>query len=114
MKKYAALCCYYGEWPNYFQFWLTSCSHNINIDFYLVTDIDTTLYIVPSNVIFIKQSFDELKFLITEKFRNLGGISLDKPYKLCDFKTAYGYIFENLCDITQSGIDTLYRFRRCI
>lgn len=99
MKKYAALCCYFGKWPNYFQFWLTSCSYNIGIDFYLVTDIDTTPYTIPSNVRFIKKSFSEVKLLIEEKFDILtgrGGVSLEKPYKLCDFKTAYGYIFEDL------------------
>lgn len=100
MKKYAALCCYFGKWPNYFQFWLTSCAYNPDIDFFFVTDIDTKQYTIPNNVKFIKKSFDELKLLIQQKFNNLthkgGGVFLDRPYKLCDFKTAYGYIFEDI------------------
>lgn len=59
-KQYATLTCYYGHWPNYFQFWLTSCKYNTGIDFFLVTDIDIEDYYVPQNVIIIRMTFNEL------------------------------------------------------
>lgn len=38
-------------------------------------------------------TFSELTALISSKFDFT--ISLERPYKLCDYKPAYGYIFEN-------------------
>jgi len=93
--KYSALCCYFGQWPNYFQFWLKSCSYNTGIHFILVSDIPTEGYDVPENVQIFKKSFAEVQTLVAQKFPEIT-ISLDRPYKLCDFKTAYGYIFADL------------------
>lgn len=75
-KKYAALCCYFGQWPNYFQFWLTSCSYNQGIDFFLVTDIEVKGYKIPDNVIVVNKTFLRCKQLIINKIQpilNRGG-----------------------------------------
>lgn len=93
--KYAALCCYFGQWPSYFQFWLKSCSYNDKIDFYLVSDISTDGYEVPENVRIVKKSFSQIQERVQTKFPEIN-VSIERPYKLCDFKTAYGYIFEDL------------------
>lgn len=93
--QYAAVCCYFGQWPEYFQFWLKSCSYNDKIDFYLVSDIPTNGYEVPENVHIVTKTFAQVQELVRTKFPEIS-VSLDRPYKLCDFKTAYGYIFEDL------------------
>lgn len=93
--KYSAICCYFGTWPNYFQHWLDSCKTNTDVTFILVTDIPTESYRVPLNIIFEKKSFAEVQEKIRSKFSNLE-VSIEKPYKLCCFKAAYGYIFDDL------------------
>lgn len=95
MKQYSALCCYFGKWPNHFQAWLSSCKYNVGIDFYLVTDISASGFDVPHNVHIVEMSFAEVVQLVRSKFPNVE-ISLSTPYKLCDFKTAYGYIFDHI------------------
>ena len=97
MPRYAALCCYFGQWPSHFQFWLESCRHNVAIDFLLVTDIPTEGFAVPANVRVVPMSFAEVQAIIGHKFPEIVA-AVDRPYKLCDFKTAYGYIFDDLFD----------------
>lgn len=93
MTKYSGICCYFGQWPAHFRWWLNSCRYNADITFLLVTDIPLEGYAVPENVRVIRKSFAEVCALIASKFPEIE-VSLDRPYKLCDFKTAYGYIFQ--------------------
>ena len=97
-KQYAAVGCYYGKWPNYFQFWLTSCSYNPTIDFFLVTDINTEGYSIPPNVHIVRMEFCALvkKIRSAITLPNGKAISCVRPYKLCDFRVAYGHIFRNI------------------
>ena len=90
--KVAFLIPYYGAFPNYFNLWLHSASNNPNFDFIFFSDIDCSSYAFPSNVQVNPIPFDALKTKIQDKFDF--EICLDDPYKLCDFKPAYGYIFE--------------------
>lgn len=57
----------------------------------IITD-DLTCYEYPENVKVVIHTFEEIKDLIQSKFDF--AISLEKPYKLCDFRPAYGYIFQ--------------------
>lgn len=111
MPRYSAVCCYFGHWPSTFACWLRSCSYNKEIDFWLVTDIPTDGYVIPANVRLLRVTFEELRKRIIQKFPDIK-VSLDRPYKLCDFKTAYGYIFEEeLRDYDYWGmydIDTIW------
>lgn len=88
-------CCfiipYFGNLPENFQIFLDSCAYNEDFTWMIFTD-DNTNYNYPENVIKIYMKFDTLKELIQSKFDF--PIFLDKPYKLCDYKPAYGYIFE--------------------
>lgn len=93
--KYSAICCYFGQWPTHFQFWLDSCSHNKNITFFLISDISVDRFVVPLNVVILKHSFSDIQGRIRSKFPDLD-ISINTPYKLCCFKAAYGYIFEDI------------------
>lgn len=81
---------YFGSFPNYFPFWLESCAYNTNISWMLITDNKCEK--LPSNVHLINMTFDELRIFIQSKFDF--PISLETPYKLCDFKPCYGHIFK--------------------
>lgn len=95
MNRYAALCCYYGRWPEHFPFWLQSCSYNREVTFFLVTDLSIEEYEVPDNVRVVSLSFADVRERICSRFPEIK-ISLDRPYKLCDFKVTYGYVFDDL------------------
>ena len=70
--------------------WLESCKYNSTYTFLIFTN-DTSHYNYPKNVKIIYTSFEEIKsaFGNTLKF----DFVLDRPYKLCDYKVAYGDIF---------------------
>lgn len=83
---------YFGKFNNYFQLWLNSCGYNKDFDWLIFTD-DKTKYEYPPNVFVHYTTFEAIK----EKINNLFEfeIVLDSPYKLCDYRPAYGEIFED-------------------
>lgn len=92
MSGYILICPYFGSLPNNFQLWLNSCKYNSEIDFLIITD-DMTSYEVPHNVKIIHMPLGKLQNLIKVKFPF---VKHDiKPYKLCDYKPAYGYLFSD-------------------
>jgi hypothetical protein len=64
---------------------------NVDVDWLIFTD-DNTPYDWPENVRVEKMSFEELRRYVQSRFEF--EVALNRPYKLCDFKPAYGYIFE--------------------
>ena len=82
---------YFGKLPNYFSLWLESCRYNLSVNWLLFTD-DQTVYDFPANVKVHYCSFQEIVHLIQSKFEY--EIALTRPYKLCDFRPAFGAIFE--------------------
>ena len=91
MKSIVFIIPYYGTFPSYFQLWLDSCKLNPSVDWLIFTDIKTP-YDYPPNVRIIDKSFMQLKDYIQSMFDFQ--IRLDAPYKFCDFKVAYGDIFQ--------------------
>lgn len=91
MKKCVFIVPYFGRFPNYFELFLKSCEYNPDFNWLLISDIPYEGNL-PSNVCMKKISFDDLKEKVQKKFDFQ--ISLSSPYKLCDYKPAYGYIFE--------------------
>lgn len=91
-KRVAFIVPYFGQLPNYFQIFLNSCSYNSEFEWIIFSD-DMTRYDYPTNVHFVKMSFDECKDLVQSKFDF--DITLHIPQKLCDYKCAYGYIFSD-------------------
>lgn len=89
--KIAIIVPYFGKLPNYFQIFLNSCSRNSDFNWIIFTD-DNTEYTYPSNVLKFSMDFNECKALIQSKFPF--NIALSSPQKLCDFKCAYGMIFQ--------------------
>lgn len=63
---------------------------NTEIDYLIFSD--NTREDLPSNVKIINTTFDELKKQIQSKFDF--DITLNAPYKLCDYRPAFGYIFD--------------------
>lgn len=90
MKRIALIIPYFGKFPNYFPLFLNSCRHNPTIDWLLVTDIAEG-FDYPENVHVIPMTFPELIARFQEQFDF--EIALKTPYKLCDYKPAYGYLF---------------------
>ena len=91
MNRICLIVPYFGRFPNYFQLWLNSVKYNSDIDFLIITD-DDTQYDYPSNVILKKEKFQNIRNRIKKKYDFK--VPLKSPYKLCDFKVAYGDIFE--------------------
>lgn len=89
MKKIIILP-YFGQFNEYFNLWLKSCEYNKNIDWLIITDC---MYRdkLPQNIKLINMKFNELVDFIQRKF--IFKINLKNPYKLCDYRPCYGYIF---------------------
>lgn len=85
---------YIGKLPSYFNVWLKSCELNSTIDFIVITD--QLINNVPHNVRIINMSLYEIKEKISSKVGF--DVVIDTPFKLCDFKPAYGFIFHDLFD----------------
>lgn len=84
---------YFGTLPNYFPLWLRSATANSDFDWLLVTDCDTSSFApFPENFRVLKISFVSLRERAQELFSF--PISLERPYKLCDYKPLYGLLFE--------------------
>lgn len=81
---------YFGKLPNYFDLWLKSAQRNPSVNFMIFTDQQRDS--LPENVRFIEFTLEKMKKTASEK---LGfEVSLERPYKCCDFKPVYGVIFE--------------------
>lgn len=93
MKKYPYVIFspHFGKLPKYFKLWVHSCSYNKNFLFIVFTDchVDGAL---PDNVLVYNIKFEEMKKKIQQKLDFK--ISLDNPYKLCDYKPLFGYLFD--------------------
>lgn len=105
--KIAIIVAYFGKMPSYYQLFLDSCKKNSKFDWLIFSD-DDSVYNYPDNVHLIKINFKECQQLVQSKFDF--PISLAKPQKLCDYKCAYGMIFEDFlykyqwwghCDLDQ-------------
>ena len=89
--KVALIIPYFGKLPNYFSLFQRSIEKNKEFDFLFYTD---QIIESHSKNIYVKNiTFEELKRKIQNKFEF--PISLEKTYKLCDFRPAYGDIFED-------------------
>lgn len=92
MKKIAYILPYFGHLPKEFGFWLISCQMNPTVDWLLFTD-DRTKFNYPPNVKVTYCTFEDIKNKAQACFDF--PIVLNRPYKLCDYKAAYGDIFKN-------------------
>lgn len=90
MNKCVLILPYFGSFKNYFNMFLSSCAKNIEFDWLIISDQECKTR--AKNIKWITMSFFDFKNLVQSKFDF--EISLEKPYKLCDYKPAYGYILQ--------------------
>lgn len=82
-----------GAWPDYVDWHFASCKANPTVDFLIFTDdhsIDKWEEL--PNITIVHMTFQECIDLLHAK---LGDVKIDSPYKLCDYRPAYGVIFED-------------------
>lgn len=94
LPSIALLTCWYGEYPWYFPYFIKSCVHNPTVDFIILTDNKNTIPEKPENVKIIYKTLEEFKANSTAKLGFI--VAIDTPYKLCDFKPAYGFLFPEI------------------
>ena len=92
MKDVVFIIPYFGKFNNYFQFFLNSCGRNKEYNWIIFTD-DIRKFSYPENVKVVYTTFDEIKSRIVKKISDIQ-IKIESPYKLCDYKPLYGYLFE--------------------
>jgi hypothetical protein len=110
MTSIAMLICWYGRYPWYTAYFMHSCAFNPTIDFYIITDNPETIPNKPDNVKIILKPIEELRASASVK---LGfTVNIDYPYKLCDYKPAYGFLFPEIIDgydfWGQGDLDVIY------
>lgn len=112
-KKIALVIPYFGKLPDYMDIFLKSLEFNKLVDVILFTDQEIEVNL--PNIIIYKSSFEDIKKRIQKKFDF--EIYLNKPYKLCDYRPAYGYIFSEelkdykfwgYCDLDEVLGDIMY------
>lgn len=90
-KKCVFILPYFGKFNNYFPLFLKSCAKNPTYNWLIFTDYKDEIE-YPSNVRIINMTLKKLKQISENK---LGfQIRMETPYKLCDYKPAYGFLFE--------------------
>jgi hypothetical protein len=94
MHSIAILTCYFGPWPWYFPYFIHSCRYNPTIDFLIVTDNKYTPISLPKNLRIIEANLLALREQFSERLKI--EVKVETPYKLCDLKPAYGYLFNDL------------------
>lgn len=82
---------YFGKFNNYFPLFLKSCEANADFCDWLIYTDDKTEYKYPNNVKVYYLKWSEMQDIIKRKFE--GKFCIERPYKLCDYKPAYGYLF---------------------
>lgn len=91
-KKAVFIVCYFGKFPNYFPLWIQTAEMNTKFDFFIFTDQNPS-FSKSSNVRIIPMTFRQMKEIIKTKLGNR--FVIRTPYKLCDYKVAYGLLFED-------------------
>jgi len=92
VKKIGLINCYFGEFPWYFSFFIKSCYTNPTVDFLILSDANYD-GILSNNVKIIPFTLIQFNQLATQK---LGfEVALQEPYKLCEFKPAFGFLFSD-------------------
>lgn len=90
MKDIVLLIPYFGKLPEFLKVWMTSVKYNPTVDFCIFTN-DRWEQKTPENVTIISMQWDEM----CRRVKDVCGVDivLNEPYKLCDYRPAYGEIF---------------------
>lgn len=90
MKSIVIIFPYFGKLPVQYGMWRASALYNSTVDYMFFTDADVE---PAGNIIVHKMPFDDFKQIVQKTFDFQ--IALNRPYKLCEYKQAYGYILQD-------------------
>ena len=90
MKSIVIIFPYFGTLPIQYHMWRASALRNPSVDFMFFTDADVE---PAENIIVHKMLFEDFQQIAQKAFDF--PIILDRPYKLCEYKQAYGYILQD-------------------
>lgn len=90
MKSIVLIFPYFGTLPIQYEMWRASALQNPSVDFMFFTDADVE---PAKNIIVHKMQFSDFQRIAQKAFDFF--IVLDRPYKLCEYKQAYGYILKD-------------------
>lgn len=90
MKSIVIIFPYFGHLPVQYKMWRESALRNTTVDFIFFTDADVE---PAQNIIVHKMTFADFRQLAQKAFDF--PIVLDRPYKLCEYKQAYGHILQD-------------------
>lgn len=94
VKKIALVVTYFGKLPFWFPAFQLSCRHNSEIQWIIFSDTPQPLG-CPENLTFIYFSINDFCDLASRKLGITIELSKDFLYKICDFKPAFGKIYED-------------------
>ena len=94
LRKIALMTCWYGPYPWYFPYFVRTIGFSPTIDFIIITDNTEEIPNKPENLKIVYRTMDELKDNFSSKLGFI--VNIDSPYKLCDFKPAYGFLFQDI------------------
>lgn len=94
LPKICLILPYFGKLPSYWDGFIDSCEDNRNIDFLIVTDCATNESL-PSNIYIKHMTWPQMQAKLKSRLAQLGyqKVCISWPYKLCDYKPTYGYLF---------------------
>ena len=90
MKSIVIIFPYFGILPVQYRMWRASALKNPTVDFMFFTDADVE---PAENIIVHKMQFEDFQKIAQQAFDF--PIVLDRPYKLCEYKQAYGYMLHD-------------------
>ncbi len=92
MKRIIQIVPFFGMTPAWLNFFIKSCHNNPEITWLIYGDIKFPDF-VTENIIFKKAELSDFNKLISEKLSLK--ITILNPYKICDYRPAFGKIFED-------------------
>ena len=83
-----------GHWPANIEWFFASCKANPTIDFHIITDdVSVNHWNHEKNIFIHIMTFEDCKKRILDIFDYA---KINRPYKLCDYRHAYGIIFKDI------------------
>lgn len=83
---------FFGSLPPWFEYFLQSCSYNSTFTWHIFTN-DERSWNSPPNIVITHFSLADFNNLASDKLKL--NIKIANPYKICDFKPAFGLIFND-------------------
>jgi len=84
---------YFGTWPRWFWLFLETCRTNSEVEWLFLSDCGIPSD-APSNVKFVEMSLEDFRELASRQLQM--DVCLPYPFKVCDFRPAYGVILQDL------------------